>query len=180
MHPGPRERAIVVLTIRSDRCERLQTAPGLSVIKPRLFDLRPFPLGQFERVINGPAERATQAGRKLTNDSRLTERLLTDFSEGADTLPLLGFALEKLYHKYGSDGDLTLEDYEAIRGSHETVQAAIFQATINLSSLDIANKSSAEKSFQIPYSLRIRQKVARLTPSISAAGVTLPLLCSSA
>ena len=128
---GPRGRAIVVLTIRSDRYERLQTAPSLSGVKPRLFDLRPFPPGQFERVINGPAERATQAGRKLIIDSRLTERLLTDFSEGADTLPLLGFALEKLYHKYGSDGDLTLEDYEAIRGSHETVQAAIFQETID-------------------------------------------------
>jgi hypothetical protein len=128
---SPRGRILVVLTIRSDRYERLQTAPGLSGIKPRLFDLRPFPPGQFERVINGPAERVTKAGRKLTIDSRLTERLLTDFSEGADTLPLLGFALEKLYHKYGSDGDLTLEDYEAIRGSHETVQAAIFQEAID-------------------------------------------------
>ncbi|MGH8567248.1 MAG: WD40 repeat domain-containing protein, partial [Gammaproteobacteria bacterium] len=100
-------------------------------IKPRLFDLRPFPPGQFERVINGPAERATRAGRKLAIDSRLTERLLADFSGGADTLPLLGFALEKLYHKFGSDGDLTLEEYEGIRGSHETVQAAIFQEAID-------------------------------------------------
>jgi WD40 repeat protein len=128
---GPRGRSIVVLTIRSDRYERLQTAPGLSGIKPRLFDLKPFPQGQFERVINGPAERATKAGRKLIIDSRLTERLLADFSGGTDTLPLLGFALEKLYHKYGSDGDLTLEEYEAIRGSHETVQAAIFQEAID-------------------------------------------------
>jgi hypothetical protein len=103
----------VLLTVRSDRYERLQMTPGLSSIKPRLFDLCPFPPGQFERVINGPAERATCAGRKLTIDSRLTERLLVDFSEGADTLPLLGFALEKLYHKFGSDGDLTLEEYEA-------------------------------------------------------------------
>ena len=76
---------------------------------------------------NAPPKRAGNS----SIDSRLTERLLTDFSEGADTLPLLGFALEKLYHKYGSDGDLTLEDYEAIRGSHETVQAAIFQETID-------------------------------------------------
>jgi WD40 repeat protein len=124
-------RALVLLTIRSDRYERLQTAPGLAEAKPRLFDLRPFPPGQFERVINGPAERATAAGRRLKIEPRLTERLLTDFAEGADTLPLLGFALEKLYHKYGSDGDLTLEDYEAIRGSHETVQAAIFQEAID-------------------------------------------------
>ena len=128
---GSQGRVIVLLTIRSDRYERLQMTPGLSSIKPRLFDLRPFPPGQFERVINGPAERATRAGRKLTIDSRLTERLLADFSGGADTLPLLGFALEKLYHKFGSDGDLTLEEYEGIRGSHETVQAAIFQEAID-------------------------------------------------
>jgi hypothetical protein len=121
----------VLLTVRSDRYERLQMTPGLMSIKSRLFDLRPFPPGQFERVINGPAERATRAGRKLTIDSRLTERLLADFSGGADTLPLLGFALEKLYHKFGSDGDLTLEEYEGIRGSHETVQAAIFQEAID-------------------------------------------------
>lgn len=124
-------RVIVVLTIRSDRYERLQLVPGLSSVKSRLFDLRPLPAGQFERVINGPAERATQAGRKLTIDSRLTERRLDDFSGGADTLPLLGFALEKLYHKYGSDGNLTLEEYEYIRGSHDTVQAAIFQEAID-------------------------------------------------
>jgi len=128
---GSQGRVIVLLTVRSDRYERLQMTPGLSSIKPRLFDLRPFPPGQFERVINGPAERATRAGRKLTIDSRLTERLLADFSGGADTLPLLGFALEKLYHKFGSDGDLTLEEYEGIRGSHETVQAAIFQEAID-------------------------------------------------
>jgi len=128
---GVCRRALVVLTIRSDRYERLQTAPGLSEVKPRLFDLRPFPPGQFDRVINGPAERATQAGRRLIIEPRLTDRLLADFSEGADTLPLLGFALEKLYHKYGGDGDLTLEDYEAIRGRHETVQAAIFQEAID-------------------------------------------------
>jgi hypothetical protein len=91
-----------VLTIRSDRYERLQLAPGLSSVKPRLFDLRPFSPSQFERVINGPAERATQAGRKLTIDSRLTDRLLADFSE-----------------------------YEDIRGSHDTVQAAIFQEAID-------------------------------------------------
>jgi hypothetical protein len=121
----------VVLTIRSDRYERLQTAPGLSEVKPRLFDLRPFPPGQFDRVINGPAERATQAGRRLIIEPRLTDRLLADFSEGADTLPLLGFALEKLYHKYGGDGDLTLADYEASRGRHDTVQAAIFQEAID-------------------------------------------------
>src|SRR4029434_4324244 len=63
MSAGANRRAIVVLTIRSDRYERLQTAPGLSEVKPRLFDLRPFPPGQFDRVINVPAERATQPGR---------------------------------------------------------------------------------------------------------------------
>lgn len=126
-----RRRSLVVLTIRSDRYERLQMVQGLSEIKPRLFDLRPFPPNQFERVINGPAERATAVGRRLKIEPQLSDRLLADFSEGADTLPLLGFTLEKLYLKYGGDGDITLDEYHDVRGSHETVQAAIFQEAID-------------------------------------------------
>lgn len=123
---------IVLLTIRTDRYERLQLAPGqASVKKPEVFDLRPIPPEQFERVINGPAERSTRAGRKLIIEPSLTERLLDDFKKGADTLPLLGFVLEKLYLEYGTDGDLTLKEYQRIRGNHPTVQAAIFVETIN-------------------------------------------------
>ena len=126
-------QVMAVLTIRSDRYERLQAAPEFAGIAPRLLDLRPFPTGQFERVINGPAERSTKGNppRPLKVEPALSRRLLDDFAQGADTLPLLGFALEKLYHKYGSDGDLKLEEYEYIRGSHETVQAAIFQEAVD-------------------------------------------------
>lgn len=126
-------QVMAVLTIRSDRYERLQSAPELTPVTPRLLDLRPFPVGQFERVINGPAERSSKGNktRPLKIEPALSDRLLKDFAQGADTLPLLAFALEKLYHKYGSDGDLTLEEYESIRGSHETVQAAIFQEAVD-------------------------------------------------
>src|SRR5262249_16100268 len=93
------------------------------------FDLRPFPPGQLDRVINGPAERATRAGRRLSIEHRLTDRLLADFSEGADTLPLLGFALEKLYHKYGGHGDLTLDDREAIPGPRGPAAYGCFPRT---------------------------------------------------
>ena len=126
-------QVMAVLTIRSDRYERLQSAPELAAVAPRLLDLRPFPTGQFERVINGPAERSTKGNpsRPLKVEPALSDRLLADFAQGADTLPLLGFALEKLCHKYASDGDLTLAEYEGIRGSHETVQAAIFQEAVD-------------------------------------------------
>lgn len=103
---------IVAFTIRSDRYEPLQTAPELKDIERELFDdLRPMPPAQFREVITGPASRAFVDGRQLEVEEALVDRLVSDCTDGADTLPLLGLILDKLYRKYGNDGKLELREF---------------------------------------------------------------------
>ena len=103
---------LVAFTIRSDRYEPLQTAPELKGIERELFDdLRPMPPTQFREVITGPASRALVDGHPLEVEEQLIARLVSDCAKGADTLPLLGLILDKLFRKYGGDGKLELGEY---------------------------------------------------------------------
>lgn len=103
---------LVAFTIRSDRYEPLQTAPELKGIERELFDeLRPMPPAQFREVIIGPASRASVDGHPLEVEEQLIARLVDECTKGADTLPLLGLILDKLYRKYGGDGKLELREY---------------------------------------------------------------------
>ncbi len=117
---------IVAVTIRADRYELLQTAPQLAQMKTALFDdLRPMPPAGYTEVITGPARRATAAGRRLTVQPALVNRLLAETADGADALPLLALTLERLYRDFGDDGDLTVTEYEAIGGMAEVVQTEV-------------------------------------------------------
>jgi WD40 repeat protein len=122
-----RQRALAVVAIRTDAYEQLQTAPTLSGILPRVFSLPPIERAEFKAVIEGPAARATAAGRKLTVQPALTERLLQD-TEGVDTLPLLAFTLERLFTDYGATINLRLDDYEALGGVRGSIEAAVESA----------------------------------------------------
>lgn len=116
---------VVVATIRADRYEPLQTAPELADVAVRPFDdLKPMPQAQFKEVICGPARRARQAGSKLAFAPDLVDRLLDDWSHGADTLPLLSLTLARLYQDYG-DGEITLAEYEAMGGLRRVVQSEV-------------------------------------------------------
>src|SRR5262249_23276684 len=125
-----RQRALAIIAIRSDSYERLQTEPRLAGVKQHLFSLPPIPHSDFRAVIEGPAERSTRAGRKLTVAPVLTDRLLSD-AEGADALPLLAFTLERLLVEYGSDGELSVEDYQALGGVSGSIEAAVEAAFAN-------------------------------------------------
>lgn len=119
-------RLVVVATIRTDSYEVMQTHPGLAGIETVVFDeLRPMPATQFKEVIVGPAARATQAGYPLTISPALVDRLLADAGEGAEPLPLLALTLCRLYADYGSTGELTLTQYEAMGGMGRVVQTEI-------------------------------------------------------
>jgi len=115
---------LIVVTIRSDAYERLQTEPSLEGNQPRLFDLPPISPKHYKTVIEGPAARATAAGRKLTIEPELIDQLLQDTS-GTDALPLLAFTLERLYVDYGADGDLRLDEYNALGGVRGSIEAAV-------------------------------------------------------
>lgn len=116
---------IVIATIRADRYEPLQTAAQLATVHVRPFDdLKPMPQAQFKEVICGPARRASEAGSGLTIDPELVDRLLEDWSRGADTLPLLSLTLSRLYQDYGG-GRITLAEYEAMGGLRHVVQREV-------------------------------------------------------
>ena len=117
---------IVVATIRTDRYEVMQTHPELAGVESRVFDdLKPMPPTQFKEVIIGPAARASEGGRRLAISPDLVERLLVDAAEGADTLPMLSLTLARLYADYGSTGELTVEQYEAMGGMRRVVETEI-------------------------------------------------------
>jgi WD40 repeat protein len=117
---------IVAATIRTDRYEAMQTAPELANLDTHVFDdLKPMPTTQFKEVITGPAARATESGRPVKLEPKLVTRLLTDCSEGADTLPLLSLTLARLFADFGSGGELTLARYEAMGGIAHVVQTEV-------------------------------------------------------
>jgi hypothetical protein len=124
--PSPAVSLIVAFTIRSDRYEPLQTAPELAGLQTTVFDdLKPMSATRFREVITGPVQRASTAAGRLEIKPDLVERLVEDCSTGADTLPLLSLTLERLYHDFGSDGDLRLDEYIALGGMGNIIRGKI-------------------------------------------------------
>jgi len=127
-NPGTFHRRIMVMVaIRSDSYERLQTAPTLAGTRQTPFSLPPLAQAEYKMVIEGPAARATAAGRKLIIKPDLTEQLLKG-AEGADALPLLAFILERLLIEHGNDGDLRLDEYNDLGGLKGAIEAAVTEA----------------------------------------------------
>ena len=115
---------IVMMAIRSDAYEGVQTEQNLQGVKRAIFDLQPLARDEYKMVIEGPAKRATEAGQPLTVEPALTEQLLQD-AEGADALPLLAFTLERLFVEHGGDGDLRLDEYQELGGLKGSIEAAV-------------------------------------------------------
>lgn len=119
-----RQLPLVIVTIRSDAYEALQTAPLLQGHRNRLFDLPPISPLKYKAVIEEPAARYRFSGHKLELEPALIDQLLHD-SAGADALPLLAFTLERLYLEYGADGDLCLDEYNAMEGIRGAIDTAV-------------------------------------------------------
>ena len=87
------------------------------------YRVRPFPVENVGDVIVKPLERTA-----VRIDDELVERLKSDTPDGR-ALPLLAFALEKLYLDYGVDGVLSLEDYtEELGGIRGALNKAVREA----------------------------------------------------
>ena len=91
---------MVVVTIRTDRYEVMQTHALVADVGTVLFDeLKPMPDNQFTEVIKGPAASASRSGRRVEPEPLLVAQLLEDTADkGGDTLPALSLALFRLYH----------------------------------------------------------------------------------
>ena len=128
---GPRLKLIIAATIRTDRYTAMQTAEELAGVDTELFnDLKPMRHNRFGQVIEGPARRSTEGGRRLTIQDELIERLLDDAAakinpESGDALPLLSGTLGRLFRDYGDTGELTVADYEQIGGISGVVETEI-------------------------------------------------------
>jgi WD40 repeat protein len=123
---------LVLVAIRSDSYEQLQTAKGLEVITQQTLSLTPMPRGAYQAVIEGPVARLKETDRPLVIEPALTQALLRDIEEGGgrDALPLLAFTLERLYLEYGARGRLTLQDYDALGRIKGSIAAAVDRAFI--------------------------------------------------
>ena len=53
------------------------------------------------------------------------QQLLDDCDQGGDTLPLLSLTLARLYREYGSDGDLSLAEYQSMGGMTNVIRTEI-------------------------------------------------------
>jgi WD40 repeat protein len=126
----PASNLIVLLAIRSDSFEHVQTAPALEGLPAHTVSLPPLPKGAYQTVIEGPAARLRETRRRLRIEPALTAALLADVEAGTgkDALPLLAFTLERLYLEQGGDGDLTLAEYQAIGGISGSIDAAVERA----------------------------------------------------
>ena len=121
---------MLLLTVRSDRYEQLQTADSLQGLRQHTLGLPPMPQGAYAEIIKGPAHRLEGTDRALKIEEPLVDALLADVEEGGakDALPLLSFTLERLYLEQGADGDLKLEDYEALGRVKGSIEAAVERA----------------------------------------------------
>ncbi len=121
---------LVVVTIRSDAYDQLQTAPALEGVLQQTMSLTPMPRGAYQAVIEGPAARLRETDRSLVIEPALTQALLSDIEDGGgrDALPLLAFTLERLYLEYGGSGRLTLKNYDALGRIKGSIEAAVERA----------------------------------------------------
>ncbi|MBL4659036.1 MAG: TIR domain-containing protein [Alcanivoracaceae bacterium] len=129
----PKLALVILVTIRSDAYEYLQSNQELENIPQHIFSLAPMPQGAYHNIIEGPARRLKGTDRPLKIDPALTQKLLLDIEEGGnkDSLPLLAFTLQRLYLEYGGNGNLTLVEYEEMGGLVGAINAAVEIALIN-------------------------------------------------
>jgi WD40 repeat protein len=125
---------LFVWTVRSDMWERFQGRPQIGLKMPAVYSLAPMPPTEFRAVIEEPARRhAHQAGKPLSIDPLLTQRLVSDATDlsGGDTLPLLALALQLLYRRMLDDRfiALTLAGYETeLNGLLGVIDTAAWEA----------------------------------------------------
>jgi len=118
---------IALFAIRSDSYDALEHAKALEGLGQKAFPLLPMPRGAYQTVIEGPAQRLVQAGRKFEIDPSLTQALLEDLDKGggSDALPLLAFTLAQLFFDHEAAGRLSREEYERFGGLTGAIEAAM-------------------------------------------------------
>ena len=115
-------RTLVIMAMRSDAYPQLQAVECIPSHLHALFNLSPMRATGYKEVIECPA---LLSGLKI--EPRLTEALLAE-TEGAEALPLLAYTLERLFRLYGADGELKLEEFQAMGGMMGVITSAVDDA----------------------------------------------------
>ena len=115
-------RFLVIIAMRSDAYSKLQVIESLPSHLHALFNLAPMHPAGFKEVIERPGQ---LCGIKI--EPALTDALLSE-ARGADALPLLAYTLERLHREYGADGELRLDEFNALGGMTGMITTAVEDA----------------------------------------------------
>jgi formylglycine-generating enzyme required for sulfatase activity len=137
----------LAFTTRSDSFPEMQSHRVFRSLEARGYDLRTMPVFRFDTVAEAPARRYG-----VQVDATLVDQLMEDAPK-ADALPLLAFALQRLWDQYADAGTLTKEQYDrfgglsgliedaaerALRGIDPEQQTALITTAPSLQLLDLA------------------------------------------
>jgi TIR domain len=95
----------LVFTIRTDSFPELQSHRRFQDLTVRGYDLRALPVFRFDTVVEQPAQRYG-----VEVETALVDELMEDAPK-EDALPLLAFALQRLWRQYAASGRLARDNY---------------------------------------------------------------------
>ncbi|MEL7480088.1 MAG: SUMF1/EgtB/PvdO family nonheme iron enzyme [Pseudomonadota bacterium] len=135
----------LAFTIRTDSFPELQAHPRFHGLEARGYDLRTLPVFRFDDVAEDPA---TRYGVEV--DPALTDALMED-APGKDALPLLAFALQRLWDQFHVSGKLTHADYTSMGGLSGLIEDAAERALcgIDPEQRDTALPAGGAKAHQV-------------------------------
>ncbi len=112
----------LAFTIRTDSFPELQRHRRFQNLEARGYDLRALPVFRFESVVEEPAKRYA-----VEVDDNLVGALIEDAPKD-DSLPLLAFALQRLWSQYAASGSLSKQHYEKVGGIQGLIEDAAERA----------------------------------------------------
>jgi formylglycine-generating enzyme required for sulfatase activity len=112
----------LAFTIRTDSFPELQSHRRFQNLEARGYDLRSLPAFRFDSVVEEPAKRYGVA-----IDHLLVDALMEDAPK-EDALPLLAFALQRLWRQYAASGALTEDNYGKVGGLRGLIEDAAERA----------------------------------------------------
>ncbi len=116
----------LVFTTRTDSFAELQSHPRFQSLEVRGYDLRALPVFHFDDVVDEPAKRY---GVEVAPE--LIDALVEDAPQ-RDALPLLAFALDRLWAQFAAAGKLTERDYRSMGGIQGLIEDAAERALLGL------------------------------------------------
>jgi formylglycine-generating enzyme required for sulfatase activity len=112
----------LAFTIRTDSFPELQSHRRFQNLEARGYDLRALPTYRFDSVVEEPAKRYD-----VEVDPDLVDALMNDAPK-EDALPLLAFALQRLWRQYAASGRLTKNNYNKVGGLRGLIEDAAERA----------------------------------------------------